>query len=116
MSIPHSESHYSREHSSLKYFDHAELTFNKLYKLFVEYYISKTGNPIAPIKESTYIKYFNHNLNFTFTKPRTDVCNFCFKYRHNTKHNIELENHKKSVNEYKILKKQYAGRKECFVP
>ena len=51
LSIPHYESHYiSREHSSLKYFDHLELTFNKLYKLFVEYYISKTGNLNAPIK------------------------------------------------------------------
>jgi len=42
-SIPHSESHYSREKSKLKYFD-SDLSLTTLYKLFLEYYTKKTGN------------------------------------------------------------------------
>lgn len=38
LSIPHSESHYSREKTELLSFDHPDLTFPLLYKLFLDYY------------------------------------------------------------------------------
>ena len=105
LSIPHSDSHYRRESASLKYFEHPDLTLHKLYTLFCEYYTAKTGDSKPPLNKSTYDKYFNHNLNFGFSKPRTDVWNLCYEHRNNTDTNLEIENHKKSIESYKILKK-----------
>jgi len=104
-SISHSESHYSREKSKLNYFDHRDLSLTTLYKLFLEYHRKKTGNENSLISESTYSKYFNHILDFTFSKPCTDVCNFYFQNRNNVLLNIELANHKKSVDDYRFMKK-----------
>ena len=67
-SIPHSESHYKRADSSVTYFDNSDLTLTKLYSLFEEYYTEKTGNLNIRLSELTYSKYFNHNLNFAFSK------------------------------------------------
>jgi len=81
------------------------LSLTTLYKLFLEYHTKKTGNENPPTSESTYSKYFNHNLDFTFSKPRTDVCNFCFQNRNNVLVNIELANHKKNVDDYRFMRK-----------
>ena len=112
-SIPHSESHYKRADSSLKYFDNSDLTLTKLYSLFVEYYTEKTGNLNFPLSESTYSKYFNHNLNFAFSKPRTDVCNFCFEHKNDIS-NGNLIKHKETVEEHRSLKKLMLNEKQVL--
>lgn len=114
LQIPHSPSHYNSKNTQLFYFDHSDLTLTKLYQLFIEYYTLKTGNSESPLSESTYSKYFNHNLNFTFSKPRTDVCNFCFEHKDNVENNIELENHLRNVKEYKLLKQAMLSEKEVL--
>ena len=114
LSIPHSDSHYRREKSSLKYFDHPDLTLNKLYELFCEYYTAKTGDSNRPLEMSTYTKYFNNNLNFSFSNPRTDVCNLCYEHRNDKTVTTEIENHKKSIESYKILKKNMLSEKDVL--
>ena len=78
-SIPHRQSHYSHEYTSLKYFENLTLNLPIIYELFTEYYKAVTGILEPPIKDSTYAKFFNHFSGFTFTMPRTDVCNACKK-------------------------------------
>ena len=63
-SLPHNESHYRKEHSKLKYFEDSSLTLRKLYLLFLDFYAAITGDETVPISETTYINYFNYNLNF----------------------------------------------------
>lgn len=101
--IPHSNSHYGSEKSNLLYFDNSELNISEMYKLFIAYYTAETGDIKPPITLSTYSKYFNHNLNFSFSKPRTDVCDFCFENRNNVE-SEEYRNHKQNVNDYNSLK------------
>lgn len=48
-SIPHSQSHYTREDSSLNYFNSPDLNFTKLYNLFLDYYTSVTGDQEIPL-------------------------------------------------------------------
>ncbi|XP_043483482.1 uncharacterized protein LOC122511964 [Leptopilina heterotoma] len=101
-SIPHSELHYRREETSLKYFENSELNLKKLYFLFLDYYAAITGNKNPPIDENTYGQYFNYNVNFTFSKPRTDVCNTCFEFEQGRlQMSDEITDHKKRVNDYK---------------
>lgn len=57
------------------------------------------------IKESTYSKYFNYNLNFSFSKPRSDVCDSCFQFTNFKESSDDFNQHKKSVEDYKFLKK-----------
>lgn len=104
--IPHSQSHYSAEKSKLHYFDDPELNLNILYELFLDYYTSVTGDYSSPISISSYSKYFNHNVNFSFRMPRTDVCNFCFEEETKTEKSSEFIQHKANVTAYHQLKKE----------
>lgn len=104
-SIPHSESHYDHESSSLKYFDNPDLTITALYDLFVDYYCSVTGTTNIPLDISTYCKYFNENVNFTFSKPRTDVCNICFENERNMNLRDDVVKHKENVKLHSEMKK-----------
>ena len=53
-SIPHSESHYSRENSKLNYFYDISLTLSELYLLFLDFYTAVTRNESIPIDKTTY--------------------------------------------------------------
>lgn len=113
--IPNSESHYCREKTSLKYFDDPDLTLSKLYLLFSDFYSAVTGDEKCPIDESTYCQYFNHHINFSFSKPRTDVCNVCFMYeRSNCQMSSDIEDHKRKVDDYKILKQNLLAEKNIL--
>lgn len=114
LSVPHTESHYTREKSQLFYFEHPDLNLPTLYKLFLEYHTSVTGNTNPPIGESCYTKYFNHNLNFTFSKPRTDVCDFCYEKKKNPEENTQLLDHKKRIDAHKILKDKMITEKNVL--
>ena len=77
--IPHRQSHYSYECSSLKYFESSTINIKNLFKSFIDYYTAVTGEEIFPISESTYIKFFSHHSGFSFNMPRTDVSNICYE-------------------------------------
>lgn len=112
-SIPQSESHYTREKSSLQYFENPDLTLKKMYELFLEFYAAKTGRFEIPLTRTTYEKYFNYHLNFSFSKPRTDVCDLCFENKCNNKHS-DLKVHKQSVKNYSALKKRLCAEKNVL--
>lgn len=102
---PHSQSHYGLEHTKLNYFKDPTITLHSLYYSFVDFYASVTGDTVIPIDESTYSKYFNHYVNFSFGVPRTDVCDVCYAYeRHGEKKDI-YDYHKLQIEQYKEIKK-----------
>lgn len=113
LSIPHSQSHYSLGKSSRLYFENSELTLTKLYLLFVEYYTNKIGKA-PPITQKSYCNYFNKNLNFSFSKPKTDVCNLCFEFKIVDDINEDFYCHKQSVEEYKLLKNTILSEKNLL--
>lgn len=121
LTIPHSESHYGSEKSNLKYFENSNLALNKLYSLFLDYYTAFTGNFDPPIDFSTYCKYFNHNLSYSFGQPRVDVCNLCYEYNERIKNNINVEDlktsfkhHKSSIEEYRKMKAHMKSLCNCL--
>ena len=85
----------------------------RLYELFLEYYTQKTGVPNPPLNESTYSKYFQCHLNFTFSRPHSDVCNTCFENRFNQE-SAECKEHKKNVEDYSRLKKSILADKTAL--
>ena len=74
----YSESNYKFNRSELKYFTDSILSLKIMYSKFREYYKRVTERNSVPIGESTYQKYFNHFVDFTFYMPRIDVCNDFF--------------------------------------
>lgn len=106
--IPSRSSHYSP--SQRKYFDNPDLTKLKLYNLFKEYYLERTGEQLK-LHYKTYVKIFRVRSNYSFNKPRTDVCNDCSKFEvaiNPTEDEIsQHEEHLKAVEEYKALKNFY---------
>ena len=108
-------SHYRAEHSSLNYFKDSSLNLSRLYQLFIRFYELKYENKKCPITESTYCKYFNHFVNFTFEMPRTDVCNDCFTYKQTNEQMIDdAVHHYWKVNDYRELKKRNVGYVCCL--
>lgn len=101
-SLPHSKSHYTN--STLNYFKNSNLTFNQLYKKFINFYKLKTGKNDIPFSESVYFKYFNRFENFTLGVPQTDSCDVCYENEQNEKNNLEILTHKENVTEYTKLK------------
>lgn len=111
--IPHSESHYGGDRKNLMSFDNPELNMIGLYRLFVKYYQSKTGKSDAPIDISTYSRYFNHNLPFTFTIPRVDVCDYCFK-NESQPNSAEFLKHTRDIEKYRTLKERMMAEKNAM--
>lgn len=104
--IPHSQSHYQREKSKLHYFDNSGLDLNELYKLFLDYYSSVTGVLQPPISKETYSNYFNFHVDFTFSKPRTDVCDVCYEHQNSGISDPDFLRHLKNKNDYFLMKKE----------
>lgn len=75
--IPSRESHYSRDKSKKRYFENPNLSPKKLYDLFKGFYRERTGENLKNLHYTTYHKFFLHKMNYGFTIPRTDVCDFC---------------------------------------
>jgi len=80
-----------------------------LFELFEDYYQSVLGD-VLPVAFSTFKRYFNRNLEFSFRQPRTDICNVCFnKDQQGTlEHSDEVQYrlHKKRVIAYSAMKKK----------
>ena len=84
----------------------SSLNLSKLYQLFIRFYELIYENKKCPIIESTYCKYSNHFVNFTFDMPRTDVCNDCITYEQtDAQMTNEAVYHYRKVNLYRELKK-----------
>lgn len=73
-------------------------------QLFLEHYPSKTGVLEALFSFATNEKFFNYHMNFSFQKPRTDVCNLCFENKQTGIINPEVLKHKQKADDY--LKKR----------
>ena len=104
-SILHFELHYSREDTKLNYFNDKSLTLHVLYISFSDFYASVTGSTSLSLDESTYSKYFNHCINFSFNLPRTDVYDLCYANESNENGKDEYKKRKLQIEEYKKLKK-----------
>lgn len=78
-------SYYRRQNSDMLYFEDSQLNVKKLYDSFLDFYQAVTEKEEPPISEATYTKYFNHNLNLSFSSPKSDVCNFCFETKKKSK-------------------------------
>lgn len=96
----HRKAHY--DNSSLYYFENPELDLITLYYSFTEFYESEK-NCECPISESSYTKYFNHHLPFTFKRPHTDMCDLCeINVINNSLESSEMVKHKQMVQEYQV--------------
>lgn len=94
-----SEPHYCRGSSARLYLP-AELSINKLYKMYNE-----QAEAHLKVKRSYFRTVFNTHFNLGFGSPRTDVCSVCLQYTEKIKiaHNeqtktdmmIQLRVHKK---------------------
>ena len=94
ISLLHGQSHYSLEHTSLKYFQDSSLCLNTLYAKFCRFSEEIKGLNAPPIGLSTCSKYF---VNFTFDRPQTDDCNDCFEYQKKANLILLRPNHTKKM-------------------
>ena len=78
-SLPHHQSHYKIKRTSLNYFDDSSLDLRKMYLLFLDFYAADTGDDNIPLSEKTYSNFFNYYINFSFTLPRTDMCDILLR-------------------------------------
>lgn len=87
--FPKVESHYCRESSSKLYL-YQDLNIAKMYRLYEQWIVtqgSKDGTtsasvqPSLKVKESFYRHIFNTEFNYSFFKPKKDLCDFCHAYK-----------------------------------
>lgn len=110
--FPATESHYTRNTTSRKYFQNPTLTLLKLFRLFKVYYHDKEKE-LLPIKYGTYVQYFKKKIHpkYAFRKPRVDRCDFCVEYElklkadpANASLQRRLTNHLEKFSAYKATK------------
>ena len=85
-----------------------------MYCLFLDYYSSITRDEEIPIDISTYSKYFNHYMNFSFRLPRTDVCDVCFSFENDKKDKEVYDDHVARFEQYKVFKKEMLQKKNVL--
>jgi hypothetical protein len=106
--IPSKTSHYGSNNLTKLYFKNSELTINLLYNQFENYLIAT--DDFEDFSLTTFTKYFNSNFNYSFTSPRTDVCDFCFECLEIGLNNLQqeklldYEKHTKKYETYKTFK------------
>jgi len=76
--LPHKTTHYCPNSSFRNYFDNPELNVRILFDLFCNHFKKETSNNFK-MKYATYHRHFRENTNFSFRKPRSDICDFCAK-------------------------------------
>ena len=75
LSLPACESHYARfNHTSGRKYLSSDLDVRKMYALYVT---KCNDNNTSPVKEWTYRKIFNTELNLNFHTPLKDTCQKC---------------------------------------
>ena len=100
-SIPVVESHYCRKSTTKQYFE-SSLNLTKLYELYLSYCESKE---VTPVKKHIYRDIFNHQFNIEFQRPKKDLCDTCYEYRHllnpSEEKTVSFNKHTTSKNETK---------------
>lgn len=76
--IPHKKSHYGQQKSERLYFENPNLTVVELFRLFQSYFLETTGKKLK-MAYKTYYEFFHTRCNFSFRKPKSDVCDFCIE-------------------------------------
>lgn len=74
----------------------------------------KTGDTDFYISESSYSNFSNHHVNFTFSLPRTDLCNICFIYDATGKNKEEYERHLGKVKMHSTMKNAVLALKDTL--
>ncbi|KAJ8674420.1 hypothetical protein QAD02_005682 [Eretmocerus hayati] len=76
--IPHRNSHYTK--SNRKSFEDSSLTVRIIYERFKAFYLEKKRNRLR-MTYSTYCEWFGEQSPYSITRPRTDTCDNCDKWR-----------------------------------
>ena len=76
-SFPAVESHYCRKRTSRKYLD-SDLNVSKMYLLYIN--LCEQVNR-HPVKIHVYRTIFNTNYNYSFHKPKKDMCSLCDSFK-----------------------------------
>lgn len=111
------ESHYCRHNSQKKYLE-ASLTIPKMYDLYLKFC---TENSIEnPVKLSMYRHIFCTNFNYSFHKPKKDVCETCSTYYLKKKENrlsdSEGEDMERHIAEKEAMRKEKENDKKSDIP
>lgn len=107
--IPKSYSHYSFHRTNRLYFENTELNMLSLYKHFVK---ELEDNNLEKLSFGSFINYFNTNFKISFSKPKSDICDFCYLNmvignQYLSKSELEkLEKHQQDVLKYRFLKSE----------
>ena len=111
------ESHYCRQNSQRKYLE-ATLTIPKMYDLHLTF--CAENNIENPVKLSMYRHIFCTNFNYSFHKPKKDVCENCATYylkkKENRLSNTESEAMEKHIAEKEAMRKEKENDKKSSVP
>lgn len=111
-SIPHSQSHYSGNKTSLKYFDNPELNIKSLYIMFQDFYKSKTNENLK-MGYNHYFKMFKSKFDYGVVKPKSDVCDYCTECKQklsrdpNDPCKVPYQIHERKFKKRLALKKEY---------
>ncbi|VVC89267.1 unnamed protein product [Leptidea sinapis] len=88
--FPVMEAHYVRK-SSRKLYLESNLSISKMYSLYIDDVCPKNK---IPVSEKTYRRIFCNEYNYSFFKPKKDLCATCSKYEQasdNEKKNLEAD-------------------------
>lgn len=114
-SIPHAESHYCAKKTKKLYFTNPTWSVKKLFECFQGYFRTETGMTLG-MKYATYHKFFRTQANYSFRRPRTDVCDLCtectvkLKLRPNDACRSLFNLHKCRVKRYQSMKKEIVNQ------
>lgn len=76
--FPVVDSHYTRKESNRLYLNET-LNLSKMYRLYKEWYKEKPENDLTNLAtKSQYERIFNTKFNYSFFKPKKDLCDICF--------------------------------------
>ena len=89
------------------YFENTELNMLSLYRNFVK---ELENNNLEKTSFGSFINYFNTKFKISFSKPKSDICDFCYSNMIIGKKNLtkselgKFEKHQEDVLKYRFLK------------
>jgi hypothetical protein len=87
----------------------------EMFMLFLSYFLKNTGKQLK-MAYKTYYEFFHNYCNFSFSRPKTDVCDFCgesekkLASKPNDECLLKYKVHKKKAKAHDELKKDYISR------
>lgn len=113
--IPSDFSHYCAHKTNLKYFENPELTVKSLFDMFKIYYQETTNRPLK-LSYEHYRKLFKSHFKYGFTRPKTDICDFCCECSQkllidaNDPCKVNLEIHKRKYKKHHSLRADFISK------